>query len=1166
MGDFDALRANLSEESQVRGWQFEHVCKWFLENDPVYSHELKTVWLWKDWPGRWGGDAGIDLVAEDRNGELWAIQAKAYDPKYRVSKKDVDKFLAESGRKVFSYRMLIATTDLIDRIGERTLQQQEKRSGFFRLNDLRAAAVDWPVSPQTLRPAKPRKPAKPRPHQRDAIRDVLKGFETSNRGQLIMACGTGKTLTGLFITEELESNRAARSAAVGPGHADGWPWKTLVLVPSLSLLKQTVNEWRANATKEFRSLPVCSDATVSNADDAPVAHTSGLGFPVTTDPGLIATFLRQRTGPPGVVFATYQSSPQIAAAFAQSRNKDGSSQTPSFDLIVADEAHRVSGPVSSDFATVLDEKVLPAKRRLFMTATPRYFTGRVLKAAQDNDFEIASMDDDAKFGKVLHRLSFGEAIELDLLTDYQVAIVAVDDATYRNYAERGALVTRDGKEIENAATLAGQIGLAKAMRKYDLQRVISFHSRVKRAREFASSMPDVLDWMPARQRPKGRLWSDVATGEMPAGDRYRLLQQLGHLGDAERGLLANARCLSEGVDVPTLDGVAFVDPRRSEVDIVQAVGRAIRKSDAKTVGTIVIPVFVDTAVDPEVALESSVFKPVWDVIKALRAHDDELGRQLDELRRELGRKGGKPRLPGKIHIDVPATVGTDFAAVFDVRLVEQSTASWEFMFGVLQRYVAEHGNSRVPRGYEVDGLKLAGWVTRQRVAYDADTFREDRRLQLETLPGWTWDPFADQWEVGFNALLRYIDQHGPRPVPQSCVVDGFTLGSWVTQQRIKRIDGSLDSDRERRLEEVPGWSWNPKDDQWNAGFRRLCEYLSGEGNRSIPAKMVMPDGFRLGQWVDVQRGRQTKGTLRRDRQQLLEGVDGWTWNPQQDKWEERFAELTTYVAEHGDACVPGSYATESGSPLGNWVGVQRSVQAKGKLGADRAERLARLPGWNWDPVSAQWDEGFASLEDYATACGNARVSFDYTAADGYPLGRWVARQRASFREGRLTSERVARLERFDGWSWRANADRWEGGFQNLVTYISRNGDAQVLSDCVIDGFALGKWVLKQRTRFGKGDLEAERAARLASLPGWSWDPHAEKWEQGFRVLQEYAARSGDAWVPAAYITEDGYPLGTWTVRQRRMRMKGALSVERQQRLDSIPGWIWKAPKGPSPKG
>ena len=154
------LLGRLDPDPVRRGKQFEHICKWFLTNDPVYKHELQRVWLWNEWPRRWGADAGIDLVAEDRNGHLWASQAKAYDPAYRVTKSDVNKFLAESGREVFTYRMLIATTNLIDRIGERTIQDQEKRVTFFRLKNLQAADVDWPASPTDLRPARPRKPAR----------------------------------------------------------------------------------------------------------------------------------------------------------------------------------------------------------------------------------------------------------------------------------------------------------------------------------------------------------------------------------------------------------------------------------------------------------------------------------------------------------------------------------------------------------------------------------------------------------------------------------------------------------------------------------------------------------------------------------------------------------------------------------------------------------------------------------------------------------------------------------------------------------------------------------------------------------------------------------------------------------------------------------------------
>ena len=267
MGAFFDLLARLDPDPRLRGKQFEHVCKWFLTNDPTYKSTLRRVWLWDEWSGRWGGDAGIDLVAEDHDGRLWAIQSKAYSPENAVTKADVDKFLSESSRAVFSYRLLIATTDKLHHVARRTINDQEKQVAFVGLSDLLTSEVNWPTSPLDMRPSPPPKPAKPREHQREAIRDVVKGFTKSDRGQLIMACGTGKTLTSLFIKEKLAAER------------------TLVLVPSLSLLKQTMQVWRVNAKVPFEALPVCSDETVGRSEeDAAVAHTSELGVPVTTDP------------------------------------------------------------------------------------------------------------------------------------------------------------------------------------------------------------------------------------------------------------------------------------------------------------------------------------------------------------------------------------------------------------------------------------------------------------------------------------------------------------------------------------------------------------------------------------------------------------------------------------------------------------------------------------------------------------------------------------------------------------------------------------------------------------------------------------------------------------------------------------------------------------------
>ena len=870
-----SLLSTLSPDANRRGQEFEQLCGWFLRNDPVYSAQLSRVWLWRDWPGRWGDDeAGIDLVAETRDGKLWAIQAKAYDPAYSVKKSDVDSFLSESARAEFSYRLLIATTNNLARLAERAMRAQEKPAGQLLLHDLERAEVAWPPSIADLRSVAPKR-KEPRAHQLEAIDAIVAGCAEADRGQVIMACGTGKTLVALWAAEHLKAER------------------TLVLVPSLSLLRQTIQEWLVNSSREVEILPVCSDDTVRDHDQV-VASVAALGFPATGDPQTVREFL-ERPGP-RVVFSTYQSSPVVASAL-ESAGID-------FDMAVADEAHRCAGHAASDFATILDDDQIPVKKRIFMTATPRYFTGKLRMAGADADFEIVSMDDDGRFGPVFHRLSFGDAIGRDLLSDYRVLVIGVDDETYLDYAKNGLFVTRDGEEVSDARSLAAQIGIAKAIRKYDLHRVITFHSRVKAAESFSKSLPDVVDWLPREARPSGHLWAEHVSGEMNAAMRETRLQRLREVERSRRGVLSNARCLSEGVDVPALDGVAFVDPKKSAIDIAQAVGRAIRKSDAKELGTIVIPVFIESGGDAEVALDGSAYKPVWDVVRALREHDSELAEALDELRRDLGSQTAvPPRIPPKLVVDLPSSIGPEFARAFEVRLVESCTAKFEHWVGLLLRYVDREGDAAVPAGHIECGSKLGTWVANQRQAHRLGKLEAERVAQLEALPGWAWNPQQAAWEEGFAALTAYVEREGYARVPQGHVESGVRLGNWVSSQRSIYKSEELEAERVSRLAALPGWTWDTYQAAWEAGFAALTDYFDREGDARVPKRHV-ECGHSLGTWVIRQRKYYKSGKLEAEQIAKLEALPGWTWNPEQADWEAGFAALNAFVEREGRRARP----------------------------------------------------------------------------------------------------------------------------------------------------------------------------------------------------------------------------------------------------------------------
>jgi superfamily II DNA or RNA helicase len=1123
MASFSTFLKSFDADGVKRGRQFEHFVKWFLKNDPEWATQVDEVWLWNDYPGQWGRDCGIDLVFKDKNKKTWAVQAKCYSPDYEITKSDVDKFLSESNRKKIDHRLLIATTDRIGANARQVLAAQEKSVVRYHLTHFESAAVDYPDSIERLSVAKRKPPPElDRPYQIEAIDKVISAFQTADRGQLVMACGTGKTFICLWVKERLKAKR------------------TLVLVPSLGLLSQILSDWTFAAREQFDALCVCSDQTVNkDEEDEPISFVSDLPFPVTSDVSEIAHFLKQDRHQ--VIFATYQSSPLIAEA---QKNND----PPHFDLVIADEAHRCAGKSDSPFQTVLDDGLIKSDRRLFATATPRVYRASLKKTAEEFGVEVADMSDEKSFGKRFHTLTFGEAIKLGWLTDYRVLIVGVDNERIKEWIENRRLVATDTGLATDARSLAGQIGLLKAIKDWNLRRLISFHGRVKRAREFSEDIIQVGEWLDAEHKPSGNLWAEYVSGEMPTIDRKKKLSRLRNVGKDAIGLLSNARCLSEGVDVPALDGVAFIDPRSSEIDIIQSVGRAIRLSDDKTMGTIVLPVFIDQTDDAEKALRASEFKPIWDVLEALKSHDERLSDELDQLRIDLGAK--RKRSVGandlaKIVLDLPTTVNEDFAQALRAYLVAQTTESWMFWYGLLETFVKEHGHCRVSQVYKTDeGYRLGKWVRHQRE--NKNTMEADRRQRLEAMPGWSWDILSDQWEKGFSHLKQYSDREGHCRLPKDYKTnDGYRLAQWVGAQKYTK--NIMDPVRRQRLEALPGWSWAVHLDQWEEGFSHLKRFSEREGHCRVSVSYKTDGGYSLGQWVSDQR--KYKDTMEPDRRQRLEALPVWSWDVLSDLWEDGFSHLKEFSDREGHCRVAKGYTTDDGYRLAQWVGIQRS--SKDTMDPDRRQRLEALPSWSWDVLSDQWEKGFSHLKQFSNREGHCRVAIRYTTDDGYRLGLWVRNQRDN--KNAMDPNRRQRLEALPGWSWDVLSDQWEEGFSHLKQYSDREGHCRVaIRYTTDDGYRLGLWVRDQR--YNKNTMEANRRQRLEALPGWSWDVLSDQWEEGFSHLKQYSDREGHCRVAATYKTNDGYRLGKWVSHQRDN--KNTMEANRRQRLEALPGWSW----------
>jgi hypothetical protein len=760
------------------------------------------------------------------------------------------------------------------------------------------------------------------------------------------------------------------------------------------------------------------------------------------------------------------------------------------------------------------------------------------------------MEDGGAFGDVLFKLSFGEAIRRGLLSDYRVVVIGVDDQMVETrIRNRELLITSTGYQ-NDAESLGTQVGLLKGMKDYDLKRVISFHSKIKRAEQFSNQLNAAAIWISSGGDQVERVKSDFVSGEMAMFKRHQKLRELKNLENADRRVLSNARCLAEGIDVPTLDGVAFIDPKSSQIEIIQAVGRAIRLSPDKKIGTIVIPVFLGNAAELEPLIETGGFKSIWNVLNALKSHDEELAKELNQLRLELGKNSGRG-LKGKlskVYFDLPIKVDQEFAEKLRLITIEQTSESWEFLFGLLETYVEKTGSSRVPSGFKTtSGYNLGSWVNTQRAG--KDFLSTERKKRLVALPEWTWAVHEARWEDGIYRLTEYVTKHGTSRMSGTHITeDGFKLGRWVKSKRINRKE--LSQERVELLESMPDWVWNVTDAQWEKGFSYLEGYVGQHGSAWVHGKHKEFDGFHLGRWVSSNRAKRFE--LDKDQTDRLEALPGWTWNALDERWESAFLCLEKYVQENKNARVPARFIDDSGFKLGGWVNKQR--QDFDSLERDKRERLAALPDWSMNPFKELWDQGYEATALFANEHGHCNVPPKklFTVA-GNNLNTWINRQRT--KSSVLTEEQRHKLEKLPGWVWDPKETGWQEMFTCLQEYAKNEGNTLVpVNHLLSNGKKLGHWVNDQRKIYQKGKLNPIRQELLESVPEWTWDALKYKWEKIYCELEKYAKKNGNCSVPHDLMLDDGKKLVDFVNVQRQRREQ--LGEDRKLLLEALPGWTW----------
>lgn len=752
-----------------------------------------------------------------------------------------------------------------------------------------------------------------RPHQDDAMTALDETFAEHSRAQLVMACGTGKTLVGRWYAERID-------AAL-----------TVVILPTLTLVAQTLQEWRSDRGWPFDAVVTCSDPSTADGvqernhddeDEVSLPFWATMRARVTTDARVVARKLAEgrATHQPVVVFSTYHSAHVVASAVRRARAH--------VDLVLADEAHYLAGRPRPEVRVVVNDD-LPARLRLFMTATPVLNTTTTREAEPWDTAEALSMDNQAVFGPVAYQLGFGEAIHRKLLTDYQVCI----------YETPGQ---GDRPDPTAALIAAAERGVGS---------VLSFHSRVAKARAFASAVDGL-------QLPDGRVVvARAVAGSDSAATRAQALSLLGSRGPGQLVVVASARCLTAGVDIPSVDGVLFADPKESAVEIVQAVGRALRPAPGKDLGLIMIPVCVPEGLDDETALSTSSFGIVWRILRALRSMDSRLAA---EFARRV-QTDSSHRSP----VDIALT-SMDPRALC-ARIVDFLSPAWDQTFAELQEFAGRHGHSS-----PASSTRLGIWCVRQQRAYRLGNLEPDRAKRLASLPGWAWDRRVQRWRHQYDEIKQFANDNGGLDLGRGAIAEtvlrwaepvsmATSVGRWCAWHRQMHRRGELAEWQRDLLEQIPGWRWDLLDDDDAAAVDLLREYVAWKGHANPPADFV-EDDIPLGRWINTIRRRNATGNLDRV---LLDEITvvcpnsthqgALRWYHAETRWLLGLEALRQFIAREGHCRIPGGHVEQLADysvSLYAWYKLQRQYYAQGKLNAARARKLdAATSGQIREPVA-----------------------------------------------------------------------------------------------------------------------------------------------------------------------------------------------------------------------
>lgn len=954
----------------------------------------------------------------------------------------------------------------------------------------------------------------PRAHQQEALDGISAELANHDRATAVMACGTGKTLVALWQTERLN------------------PQRVVVFVPSLALLRQTLLEWTENTSwgKRFRYLCVCSDPKVSENTGGDDILAENVGFPVMTNPALVGSFLQlaPRADSVSVVFCTYQSAGIIGQAIAPLGARGG------FDVGVFDESHKTTGDKEGLFGFALRDKNIAIKKRLFLTATPKHY--KLGRRDADGEFPVVSMDDAAVYGRVAYRLGFAEAAARGIIVPYKIIISVVDSSMVDNAILEKSQVLLDDTPVD-ARTTAHQLALKHAINEHDLRRVITFHSRVATAAAFAAAGPGgVGSHLPGFQ-------TFHVSGKNGASERDAQIQAF---SAAAHGIITNARCLTEGVDVPSVDMVALIDPRTSAIDIAQTAGRAMRPSPGKKFGYVMVPLFVESRSGESVedAIARSGFSEVIQVLNGMREADDQFALEIRQAATDLGHLGTETRLllNTKVEIIGPLLKIADLKKAVSTRIIEEIGLTWDARLGQLRRFKERFGTTDYSSIISVD-TQLATWLNNQKALYNKQQLSADRIERLEKV-GIEWDSLKARWDDMIRRMLKFKSLTGHCNLPHKYPADP-ALFVWMRSTRQGFSVGRLTAEKITQLTEI-GFELSPTSYFWRVMLGKLKDFVSQNGHCHVP--YYYDADQKLSDWVKKLRIRRNRNHLSGEEISQLDML-GFIWDSSVHRqletdaaWMPEFEKLKTYFYIHGTSDIPQKYSVDRA--LAIWVTKQRKLYKKDILSVAQIAALRELQ-FSFDPKTDNWNRMFRRLAEFKLNNDGIEPRFEYSSEK--ELYTWCRSQRQVFKAGRMNSECQGALNSIN-FKWNPVEIGWNSMLDRLKEFKCEYGH---LAPSQTTDIRLFTFLVRTRSLARTGRLAKDRIAVLSAL-GIEWDPIVERWDAFATRLNEYVQKNGHCRVRQSEDTE----LSRWLRRQRQKATSGQLEPTYISRLQLIhPEWL-----------